>query len=326
VQHPTSGKLVTIFGGSGFVGKQVVRRLARDGYRIRVVTRRPNEHLDLKPLGEVGQIALVRGDVRNAASVREAIQGASCVVNLVGILRPGGGQSFQGAHVDAPDLIAAVSTSLGVETLVQMSAIGADVNANSSYARSRGEGEAATRKAFPNATILRPSIIFGSEDGFFNLFARMMRWSRGFFPSFGGGATRFQPVYVGDVADAVSVALANSKCRGRIYELGGPSVFTLQQVLDLIATATGRKFIYVPVPFFMLSIAGAMFGWLPFAPITYDQVKLLRKDNVVKGGPDAGTVETLAELGISPTSAEAVVPSYLVVYRPTGQYFERESL
>ena len=154
----------------------------------------------------------------------------------------------------------------------------------------------------------------------------MMRWSRGFFPSFGGGTTRFQPVYVGDVADAVSVALANSKCRGRIYELGGPSEFTLQQILELIAQLTGRKFIYVPVPFFMLSIAGVLLGWLPFAPITYDQVKLLRKDNVVKGGPDAGTVETLAELGISPTSVEAVVPSYLVVYRPTGQYFERESV
>jgi len=326
VQHPTSGKLVTIFGGSGFVGKQVVRRLARDGYRIRVVTRRPNEHLDLKPLGEVGQIALVRGDVRSEASVREAIRGASCVVNLVGILRPGGGQSFQGAHVDAPDLIATTSASLGVETLVQMSAIGADVNSNSSYARSRGEGEAATRKAFPNATILRPSIVFGSEDGFFNLFARMMRLARGFFPSFGGGVTRFQPVYVGDVADSVSAVLGSSRARGRTYELGGPSVFTLQQILELIEQSTGRKFIYVPVPFFLLEIASLLFGWLPFAPITYDQVKLLRKDNVVKSGPDAAMVETLADLGISPTSVEAVVPSYLVAYRPTGQYFEREGV
>ena len=326
MQHPNSGRLVTIFGGSGFVGKQVVRRLARDGYRIRVVTRRPNQHLDLKPLGEVGQIALVRGDVRNEASVRDAIQGASCVVNLVGILRPGGGQSFQGAHVDAPDLIATASASLGVEALVQMSAIGADEKSTSSYARSRGEGEAATREAFPAATVLRPSVIFGSEDGFFNLFARMMCWSRVLFPSFGGGTTRFQPVYVGDVADAVAIALGNTRCRGRTYELGGPSVFTLQQILELIAQATGRKFIYVPVPFFLLAIAGALFGWLPFAPITYDQVKLLRKDNVVKAGPDAASVDTFAELGISPTAAEAIVPAYLVVYRPTGQYFEREGV
>lgn len=324
MQHPISGKLVTIFGGSGFVGKQVVRRLAKDGYRIRVVTRHPNQHLDLKPLGEVGQIALVRGDVRNASGMRDAIRGASCVVNLVGILRPGGGQSFQGAHVDAPDAIASACADLGVETLVQMSAIGADEKSNSSYARSRAAGESATRKAFPNATILRPSVIFGSEDGFFNLFARMMRWSRGFFPSFGGGATRFQPVYVGDVAEAVSAVIRSAKCRGRTFELGGPSVYTLQQILDMIAEGTGRKFLFLPVPFFLLDIAGILFGWLPFAPITHDQVKLLRKDNVVKNGPDAGTVGTIADLGISPTSAEAIVPSYLVAYRPTGQYLGRE--
>ena len=324
MQHPTSGKLVTIFGGSGFVGKQVVRQLARDGYRIRVVTRRPNLHLDLKTLGEVGQIALVRADVRNEASVREAIKGASAVVNLVGILRPGGGQSFQGAHVDAPEMIAAACAELGVDTLVQMSAIGADAKSNSSYARSRAEGEAAARSAFPGATLIRPSVIFGSEDGFFNLFARLMRWSRVFFPSFGGGGTRFQPVFVGDVAKAVSVALRNSKCRGKTYELGGPSVYTLQQILDLIAGNTGRRFIFVPIPFFMLDIAGILFGWLPFAPITHNQVKLLRKDNVVKAGPDAGAVETIAELGIVPTAAEAIVPSYLVSYRPTGQYLERE--
>ncbi len=318
--QPTSAKLVTVFGGSGFVGKQVVRRLARDGYRIRVVTRRPNQHLELKPLGEVGQIALVKGDVRDPAQVRSAIAGAACVVNLVGILRPGGGQSFEDVHAAAPDTLAQACAAEGVEQLVQMSAIGADPDSNSAYSRSRAEGEAAVRAAFPAAVVLRPSVIFGAGDGFFNLFAGLMRMARVFFPSFGGGSTRFQPVYVGDVADAVAVALQAPACKGRTFELGGPAAMSLQEILDLIARETGRSFIYVPVPFFMLDIVGLLFGWLPFAPMTYDQAKLLRKDNVVKAGPDAASVGTFADLGLVPTPAEAIVPSYLYAYRPAGQY------
>lgn len=320
MQHPTSGKLVTIFGGSGFVGKQVVRRLARDGYRIRVVTRRPNLHLELKPLGEVGQIALVRGDIRNAQQVRNAVQGASFVVNLVGILRPGGGQSFEDIHAAGPDAVAQACADEGVEGLVQMSAIGANPDSNSAYSRSRAGGEAAARGAFPATVVLRPSVIFGSGDGFFNLFAGLMRMMRVFFPSFGGGRTRFQPVYVGDVAEAVSIALRTPSLNGRTFELGGPSVMSLQQILDLIARETGRKFIYVPVPFFALDIVSLLTGWLPFAPMTYDQAKLLRKDNVVKAGPDAAQVGTCQDLGITPTPVEAVVSSYLYAYRPTGQY------
>ncbi|MBU6157042.1 MAG: complex I NDUFA9 subunit family protein [Alphaproteobacteria bacterium] len=320
MQHPASGKLVTIFGGSGFVGTQVVRRLARDGFRIRVVTRNPNLHLELKPLGEVGQIALVRGDVRDPAQVRNAVRGAAYVVNLVGILRPGGGQSFEAIHAAGPDAVAQACAAEGVEGLVQMSAIGADPNSNSAYSRSRAEGEAATRAAFPSAVVLRPSVVFGTGDGFFNLFARLMRFTRVFFPSFGGGRTKFQPVYVGDVADAVSIALRTPAHRGRIFELGGPAVMSLQEILDLIARETGRSFIYLPVPFFLLDIMSLLTGWLPFAPMTYDQAKLLRKDNVVKVGADAARVGTFADLGITPTPAEAIVESYLYAYRPTGQY------
>lgn len=320
MQNPSSGKLVTIFGGTGFVGKQVVRRLVRDGLRVRVVTRNPNLHLDLKPLGEVGQIALVRGDIRNPEHVRGAVKGAAFVVNLVGILRPGGGQSFSAIHAAGPETIARACAGEGVGSLVQVSAIGASAGANSAYARSRAQGEAAVRTAFPEAVILRPSVIFGNEDGFFNLFARLMRMARGFFPSFGGGRTLFQPVYVGDVAEAVSIALRTPALKGRTFELGGPAVMSLQDILDLIARETGRSFIYVPVPFFMLDIVGLLFGWLPFAPMTYDQAKLLRKDNVVGGDEDAASVGTFADLGIQPTPAEAVVPAYLYAYRPAGQY------
>lgn len=320
MQNPSSGKLVTIFGGSGFVGKQVVRRLVRDGYRVRVVTRNPNLHLELKPLGEVGQIALVRGDIRNAEHVRNAVRDAAFVVNLVGILRPGGGQSFSAIHAEGPAAIARACAAEGVDALVQMSAIGASVGSNSAYARSRAAGEAAVRAEVPQAIILRPSVIFGAEDGFFNLFARLMRLARGFFPSFGGGRTRFQPVYVGDVAEAVSVALRTPALKGRIFELGGPAVMSLQEILDLIARETGRSFIYVPVPFFMLDIVGLLFGWLPFAPMTYDQAKLLRKDNVVGSDQAGDPIGTFADLGIQPTPVEAVVSSYLYAYRPAGQY------
>lgn len=325
MQHPSSGKLVTIFGGSGFVGKQVVRRLARDGYRIRVVTRAPNLHLDLKPLGDVGQIALVRGDIRQEAQVRDAVRGGDAVVNLVGILRPGGGQSFEDIHVGGPDAVARACASMGVGTLVQMSAIGADENASAAYARSRAAGEAAARDAVPSTVVLRPSVIFGSGDGFFNLFAGLMRFARIAFPSFGGGRTRFQPVYVGDVAEAVAVALRDPTLKGRTFELGGPTVYTLRQILELIAAETGRRFVYIPIPFFLLDVVGIVTGWLPFAPMTYDQAKLLRRDNVVKAGPDAAAVGTLADLGIAPTPAEAILPSYLYAYRPTGQYHQREN-
>ena len=304
------------------MGRQVVRRLAQAGFRLRIISRKPNLHPDVKPLGDVGQIALVRADIRNESQVRDAVAGAFCVINLVGILRPAGGQSFDDVHVEGSENVARACAAASVSRLIQFSAIGADANSNSSYARSRAAGEAAARQAFPNLTILRPSIIFGSGDGFFNLFAGLMRMSRFVFPSFGGGVTRFQPVFVGDVAEAVARVLANDRARGKIYELGGPVVYTLKQILELIAGYTGRKLRLVTIPFFLLDLGAALTGWLPFAPITLDQARLLKKDNVVKIGTDAATVGTLAALGVSPTTVEAVVPAYLYAFRATGQYAE----
>jgi len=316
---------VTVIGGSGFLGHQVVRRLAEAGYRIRVTSRKPALAVSLKPLGGVGQIAVVRADIRNEADLAAAIDRAEIVVNLVGILKPSGGRTFEAIHVEGAARVAKLAAKAGVRRLIHVSAIGADAAARSAYARSKGQGEAAVRTAFPRATILRPSVMFGPGDGFFNRFASLMRLSRLVFPLFGGGATKFQPVFVGDVADAVANALANETTCGRTYELGGPAVYSLKDILALIARLTDRKRTFVPIPFFLLDIAAALTGWLPFAPVTLDQARLLRKDNVVRTGPDAATVGTLADLGVQPTAVEAVVASYLYSYRPAGQYTEPRS-
>jgi NADH dehydrogenase len=271
-------------------------------------------------LGSVGQIALVRADIRNEADIARAVEGAAVVVNLVGILKPSGGRTFEAIHAEGAATVARLAAKAGARRLIHISAIGADVKARSAYARSKAEGEIAAREAFPAATILRPSIVFGPGDGFFNRFASLMRMSRLAFPLFGGGKTKFQPVFVGDVADAVANAVADERTSGRTYELGGPAVYSFKDLLVYVAKVTERKRAFFPVPFFLLDIAGALFGWLPFAPVTLDQSRLLRKDNVVKAGPDAAKVGTLADLGIEPTALEAVVPSYLHTYRAAGQY------
>lgn len=322
MSRDTENKLVTVIGGSGFLGHQVVRRLARDGYRIRVTTRKPSHALSLQPIGNVGQIALLKADIRNEAELARAVEGASIVINLVGILKPSGGRSFDGIHHEGAANIARLAAKAGVGRLVHISAIGADPKSNSSYAASKGEGEAAVREAFPRATILRPSVVFGQGDGFFNRFAGLMRMSRVAFPLFGGGTTKFQPVFVGDVADAVANAIADSRTQGRTYELGGPAIYTLKDVLELVAKTTERKRMWVPIPFFLLDLGAVLTGWLPFAPVTLDQARLLRKDNVVKAGPDAASVGTLKDLGVQPTAVEAVLETYLYPYRPTGQYAE----
>jgi len=316
---------VTVIGGSGFLGHQVVRRMAEAGYRIRVTSRKPALALSLKPLGGVGQIAVVRADIRNEAELAASIDRAEIVVNLVGILKPSGGRSFEAMHVEGAATVAKLAAKAGVRRLIHVSSIGADPKARTAYARSKGQGEAAVRAAFPRATILRPSVMFGPGDGFFNRFASLMRLSRLVFPLFGGGATKFQPVFVGDVADALANAIADEATCGRTYELGGPAVYSLKDILAMIARYTERKRTFVPVPFFLLDLAAALTGWLPFAPVTLDQARLLRKDNVVRKGPDATTVGTLADLGVQPTAVEAVVPSYLYCYRPAGQYTESRS-
>lgn len=314
--------LVTVIGGSGFIGHQIVRRLAREGYRMRVTTRKPSHALSLQPSGAVGQIALIKADIRNEADVARAVEGAAVVINVVGLFKPSGGRTFDAIHRVGAETVARAAAKAGVQRLIHISGMTADPNARSTYAKTKGEGEVAVREAFPRATILRPGVVFGQGDGFFNRLAAMMRLSRLVFPLFGGGVTKFQPVFVGDVADAVANAIADARTQGRTYELGGPAVYTFKELHELVAKTIERKRWFVPIPFFLVSAGAALTGWLPFAPITLDQVRLLRKDNVVKSGPDAAKVGTFADLGIQPTALEAVIETYLYPYRPAGQYAE----
>jgi NADH dehydrogenase len=307
-------QLVTIFGGSGFLGRHTVRALARAGYRIKVATRHPNRAFFLRPLGSVGQIDFVKCDVADADSVARALAGAHAAVNLTGILFQSG-QTFEEVQAEGAANIAKAAAAAGVAALVHVSAIGADAESESVYARTKAEGEAAVREAFPNAVILRPSIIFGPEDGFFNKFAQLAR----FFPALpliGGGRTRFQPVFVGDVARAILAGLARQD--GRTYELGGPSTYSFKELLQLILRETGRKRALVPLSFGIAFLNATFLQLLPNPLLTVDQVKLLKKDNVV-----SATAPGLAELGIIPTSAEAVIPSYLWRYRAKGEYADQ---
>ena len=315
-------EIVTIFGGSGFLGRQIVQRLAQAGYRVRVPTRKPSLANHLAPAGKVGQIALMRTDIRNEHDVAAAVEGSDIVINLVGILKEGGGSTFDAIHVDAAAAIARAAAKAGARRLIHISAIGANKDSRSAYARSKAAGESQVREAFPTATILRPSIVFGSGDGFFVRFAALMRMSQFIFPLFGGGVTKFQPVFVGDVAQGLANALADDRTCTKTFELGGPVVYSFKELLTFIADVTERKPFLLPIPFFLLNAFAALTGWLPYAPVTLDQARLLRADNIVKAGPDAVKVGTLADLGVRPTALEAIVPSYLWVYRRTGQYAE----
>lgn len=304
-------KLVTVFGGSGFLGRHTVRALARAGWRIKVATRHPGRGFFLRPLGTVGQIDFVKCDVSDAESVAHAVMGADAVINLTGILFQKG-QTFEDVQSEGAAHIAQAAAAAGVSALVHVSAIGADANADAEYAVTKAEGEQAVREAFPSAVILRPSIIFGPEDGFFNKFAAMARFSP-VLPLVGGGHTRFQPVFVGDVAQAIVTAL--SRQDGRTYELGGPGIYSFKELLQIILRETGRKRALVPLPFGLASLKAAFLQILPNPILTMDQVKLLKHDNVV-----SPTAAGLADLGITPTSVEAVIPSYLWRYRAKGEY------
>jgi NADH dehydrogenase len=307
-------QLVTVFGGSGFLGRHTVRALARAGYRIKVATRHPNRAFFLRPLGAVGQIDFVKCDVADADAVAQALSGAYAVVNLTGILFQSG-QTFEDVQADGAANIATAAAAAGVSALVHVSAIGADIESDSAYAVTKAEGEVAVREAFPNAVILRPSIIFGPEDGFFNKFAEMARYFPA-LPLIGGGKTRFQPVFVGDVAQAILAGL--SRRDGRTYELGGPVSYSFKELMQLILRETGRKRVLVPLPFGIAFLKAAFLQLLPNPLLTVDQVRLLKKDNVV-----SATAPGLADLGITPTSAEAVIPSYLWRYRAKGEYADQ---
>jgi NADH dehydrogenase len=311
------GDLVTVFGGSGFIGRYVVRRLAREGWQVRVAVRRPDQALFCKTAGHVGQVTPVAANIRDAASVRAAVSGAAAVVNLVGILFQAGPQRFDAVHAQGAATIATASAAAGVRALAHVSAIGADPQSPAAYARSKAAGEAAIGKAFPAATIFRPSIVFGPEDGFFNRFAKMALLAPA-LPLIGGGTTRFQPVYVLDVAEAISRAIENPAAYGgKIYELGGPRIYSFRELMTVMLAEIGRKRWLCSMPFALASLQGAVLQAIPFIqpPLTVDQVKLLKRDNVV--GPQAAGFKSL---GITPTALEPILPTYLDRYRPHGYY------
>lgn len=310
-------KLVTVFGGSGFLGRHVVRALAKRGYRVRVAVRRPDLAIHLQPLGNVGQIQCVQANLRFRWSVDRAVEGADHVINLVGILFEGGNQNF-GAVQDFGARAVAEAARAVKAGLTHVSAIGADANSASVYAATKGKAEAAVLATVKDAVILRPSIIFGPEDGFFNKFAAMARYSLA-LPLIGGGDTRFQPVYVGDVAEMIAQSVDGKLSGGKVYELGGAQVRTFKELMEDMLTVVERKRLLVPVPFWAANIIGSVAGLLPSPILTRDQVTLLESDNVVS---DKAKNEgrTLEGVGIQATTMNAILPTYLWRFRARGQY------
>ena len=310
--------LVTIFGGSGFLGRSVVRALCKREYRIRVAVRRPELAGHLQPLGRVGQIHAVQANLRYPASVEAAMRGAGIAINLVGILAPSGAQTFDSVQAQGAGAVAQAAATAGAR-MMHVSAIGADENSPSHYARSKAAGEKAVLSATPTATIFRPSVVFGPEDDFTNRFATLAQMSPA-LPLIGGGLTKMQPVYVGDVATAIAEAVDGKAKSGATYELGGPEVLSMREIMEIILATTGRKRMLVTLPFRLAKLQ-ALF--LQFAPgpltLTADQVELLRSDNVVSESAKTEGL-TLEGLGILPDSMEAVLPQYLWRFRKAGQF------
>jgi uncharacterized protein YbjT (DUF2867 family) len=315
-----TGKIVTVFGGSGFLGRQVVRALCRQGWRVRVAMRRPHLGGDARLAGDVGQVQLVQANVRNRPSIKRGLENADAVVNLVGVLYERGSQTFQGTQALGAANIAQLAAEAGIKQCVYVSAIGASKSSRSAYARTKAEAEASTLEAVPTATILRPSIMFGAEDGFFTRFARMARLSP-ILPLI-GGSTKFQPIHVGDVADAVAAALAKLEAQGKTYELGGPSTYTMKELLQYITRQIDRPRLLLPVPMLFAAPLGYTIGALsklnPFfgPPLTGDQVQMLKDDNTVASG-----ARTIQDLGVTTLETiETIVPTYLWRHRPYGQF------
>ena len=314
-----TGKIVTVFGGSGFLGRHVVRALCKQGWRVRAASRRPHLSGDVKLAGDVGQVQLVQANVRNRLSIKRALENAEAVVNLVGVMPERGAQTFQGTQALGAANIAQLAAEAGIKNVVLVSAIGANAKSKSNYARTKAEAEASTREAVPSAVILRPSIIFGPEDGFFTRFALMARFTP-IMPLI-GGATKFQPIYVADVAAAVANALKPGHA-GKTFELGGPRTYTMKELLQYITHEIDRPRMLLPVPIPVAAPIGYIVGALstlnPFfgPPIIGDQIQLFKTDNVVAPGAN-----TIADLGVtSLESVEAIVPTYLWRHRPHGQF------
>jgi NADH dehydrogenase len=313
--------LVTVFGGSGFIGKQVVRALAKRGLRVRVAVRRVNVAYETPMLGEVGQIDVMQANVRVPDSVERALEGAAAAVNLVGVLYEAGNQRFDALHAQGAGTVARICAAFGIDRLVQMSALGADAGSKSRYARTKAEGETAAREHVPGTVVIRPSIVFGQEDHFFNRFAAMAQLSP-VLPLPGGGKTLYQPVFAGDVGAAIAKCIVDPSCAGRTFELGGPEVLSFRQLMELMLKVIHRKRLLLPLPF---PIAGAIglagdiqTKVLPIAPVlTRDQVELLKSDNIC-----SGEYPGLRDLGIEPVAVEAIIPTYLYRYRPGGQFAE----
>lgn len=320
-------QLVTVFGGSGFVGRHVVRALVKRGYRVRVAVRRPDLAGFLQPIGTVGQIHAVQANLRYPASVAAAVKGADAVINLVGIMQEQGRQSFLAVQANGARAVAQACAAAGITRLVHVSALGAVAESASTYARTKAEGEAAVFAAVPGAVVLRPSVMFGPEDTFFNRFASMARMLP-VLPLVGDGATKFQPAFVGDVAEVAARAVDGTVQSGRVYELGGPEVMSLRQVLEEVCRVTGRKRLLAPLPFPLARIMGSVLqvldaltlGLIPDELVlTRDQVTLLQSDNVVSSAA-AKEGRDFAGIGIAPTSVEAIISSYLWRFRKAGQF------
>ena len=312
-----SDKLITIIGGSGFVGRHAVQALAKRGYRIRVACRRPDLAGHVVPLGTPGQVMPVQANVRYPDSLAIACDGAFAVINLAGVLYSRGAQSFDAIHVFGAEASARAAQAAKAQVFIQMSALGADAESASGYARSKAEGEARARAAFPGATIVRPSVVFGPEDEFFNRFAALARFSP-VLPLI-GGRTKLQPVFVGDIAAAFVALVERPETMGRTFEFGGPEVFTYRELLGFILATIERRRLLLPIPWGIARVMGIVMGFLPKPMLTEDQVEMLRNDNVVDPRAEqAGT--TLRGLGIAANGIEAIVPAYLYRYRKAGQF------
>jgi uncharacterized protein YbjT (DUF2867 family) len=311
--------LVTVFGGSGFIGRHVVRTLAKRGYRIRVAVRRPDLAGFLQPLGNVGQISFAQANLRYRQSIDKAVEDADYVVNCVGLLHESGRNTFDAVQEFGARAIAEASRAVGAK-LTHISAIGADANSASSYARTKGRAEAAVQSILPEAVILRPSVVFGNEDEFFNKFARMAQ-TMPFLPLIGGGKTKFQPVYVEDVAEAVAKSVDGALKPGAIYELGGQEVMTFRDCLEAVLAATYRERPFVSLPFPIAALIGKISSMVPLIKpaLTADQVTLLKTDNVVSESAEKNGL-TLAAMGITPVRVSSILPTYMVHYRAHGQF------
>lgn len=315
----STAKLVTVFGGSGFIGRYVVQALARRGHRVRVAVRRPDLAGHVQPLGMVGQIKPIQANLRYRWSIDRAVDGADAVVNLVGIFQDSGRQTLDALQAFGPRAIGEAARAAGATAVVHNSAIGADQPSTIGYIRTKAEGEAGLLEAFPEAVIMRPSVVFGPEDNFFNRFAAMARLSPA-LPLIGGGRTKFQPVFAGDVGEAIARAVDGKARKGAIYELGGPEVLTFRECMELMLEIIGRRRMLVPVPWSIARIMGRFGELMPGPPpLTRDQVRMLRFDNVVSEEAKKDN-RTLAGLGIEATALEIVLPTYLTRFREHGQF------